>query len=368
VSDGYHVWSERYDREMEDVFEVQDEISRSIAEALKVRLAPAEEASLSARGTEDVEAYNDYLKGRYYFNRREAPDAVAQFERALARDPRYTEAYTGLADSYCIYGFYGGIPTLEAFGKARAAARKAFDLQPDSAEVHVSLALVEHYFGWDLDREEAELRQAIRLAPRSAAPYSWLGLCLAFRPGREDEALPMTRRATEIEPLSANAQTNVGWTFYARRRFEEAVGEFRRALHIDPNAPYPLWAIAFTFLTMGRGAEAVPFLEQAAEITRRKQSHYLALLGGAYAAAGQRPRALELIEELAERPAREYVAPFHLAFLHIPLGSADEAIACLEKACGERNALAWWIRECPFYDPIRSHPRFPALLGKIVPA
>ena len=119
VADGYHLWSERYDREMDDVFEVQDEISRSIAEALKVRLLPAEEAGLSSRGTDNVEAYNDYLKGRYYFNRREPPEAITEFERALARDPRYTDAYTGLADSYCIYGFYGGIPTLDAFAKAR---------------------------------------------------------------------------------------------------------------------------------------------------------------------------------------------------------------------------------------------------------
>ena len=367
VADGYHLWSERYDREMEDVFEVQDEISRSIADALKVRLLPAEEAGLSSRGTEDVEAYNDYLKGRYYFNRREAPEAVAEFERALARDPRYTDAYTGLADSYCIWGFYGGIPTLDAFAKARAAAEKAHELDPELADVRVSLALIDHYFGWDLAREEAELRHAIRLAPRSAAAYSWLGLSLAFRPSHE-EALPMARRAAELEPLSANAQTNVGWTFYARRRFEEAVQEFRRALHIDPNAPYPLWAIAFAYMTMGRAKEAVAPLEKALEVTRRRQSHYVGLLGGAYAAAGRRSEALGLLEELNARASREYIPPIHLAFVQIPLGNADEAISCLESACADRNGLAWWPRSCPFYDPLRSHPRFPALLEKIVPA
>ncbi len=367
VADGYHLWSERYDREMEDVFEVQDEISRSIAGALKVRLMPAEEAGLSSRGTDDVEAYNDYLKGRYYFNRREAPEAVAEFERALARDPRYTDAYTGLADSYCIWGFYGGIPTLDAFAKARAAAEKAHELDPELADVRVSLALIEHYFGWDLAREEAELKHAIRLAPRSAAAYSWLGLSLAFRPSHE-EALTMARRAAELEPLSANAQTNVAWAFYARRRFEEAVQEFRRALHIDPNAPYPLWAIAFAYLTMGRAKEAVAPLEKALEVTRRRQSHYVGLLGGAYAAAGRRPEALELLEELNARSSREYIPPFHLAFVQIPLGNADEAISCLERACADRNGLAWWPRSCPFYDPLRSHPRFQALLEKIVPA
>jgi len=290
-----------------------------------------------------------------------------EFERALARDPRYTPAYTGLADSYCIYGFYGGIPTLDAFARARAAAEKALELEPDSADVHVSLALVEHYFGWDLAREEAQLKLAIRLAPRSAAAYSWLGLCLAFQPRAGDEALTMATRATQLEPLSANAQTNVGWCYFGSRRFDEAVREFRRALHVDPNAPYPLWAIGLTYLTQGQAEKAVEPLEKVVEITKRAQSHYLALLGGSYAAAGQRPKALALLDELTRRSASEYINPFHLAFLHIPMGNLDEAVSCIEKGCADRNALVWWVRECAFYDPIRSHPRFPALLEKIVP-
>ena len=367
VADGYHLWSERYDREMEDVFDVQDEISRSIAEALKVRFLPAEAAGLSSRGTDNVEAYNDYLKGRYHFNRREAPEAIAEFERALARDPRYTDAYTGLADSYCIYGFYGGIPTREAFAKARAAAEKARELSPRSSDTHVSLALVEHYFGWNLDREEEELRRAIELAPRSPAPHSWLGLCMAFH-GRPAQAVEVARRATDLEPLSANAQANVAWAFYAMRRFEESVQEFRRALHIDPRAPYPLWGISLPYQALGRHGEAVESLEKAVEVTKRRQPFYLALLGGAYGASGDRAKALAQLEELSERSRTEYIAPFHLSFLHLGLGNADEAVSCLERACEERNALAWWVATCPLYDSIRGHPRFPELLAKIVSA
>ena len=367
VADGYHLWSERYDREMEDVFAMQDEIARAIAGMLKIRLLPAEEANLSTRGTESVEAYNDFLKGRYHFNRREPTEAIAEFERALARDPGYVDAYTGLADAYCIYGFYGGIPTLDAFARARAAARKARELQPESAEVHVSLALVEHYFGWDLEREEADLREAIRLAPGSAAAYSWLGLCLGLV-RRNEEAVALARRATELEPFSANAQTNVGWTFYAARRFEEAVQEFRRALHIDPDAPYPLWAITLSYMALGKNAEAVASLEKVAAITNRKQSHYLGLLGGAYATSGNREKALAVQRELEDLASREYVAPFHLAYLHIPMGNLEEAMSCLEKACADRNALTWWLRDAPFYDPIRSHPRYASLVEKIVPA
>ena len=178
----------------------------------------------------------------------------------------------------------------------------------------------------------------------------------------------MARRATELEPLSANAQTNVGWTFYSRRRFEEAVQEFRRALHIDPNAPYPLWAIALSYMAVDQPEKAVASLEKVVGITKRKQSHYLGLLGGAYAAAGRREQALAVQRELEERASREYVAPFHLAYLQIPMDNLDEAMNLLEKACADRNALTWWLREAPFYDPIRSHPRFAALVEKLIPA
>jgi eukaryotic-like serine/threonine-protein kinase len=366
VSDGYHLWSERYDREMENVFALQDEIARAIAETLKVRLLPAEETRLSVRGTEDVEAYNDYLKGRYFFNRRDAPEAIVEFERALSRDPGYTAAYTGLADSYCIFGFYGGIETREAFARARAAAERAHELEPESPDVHVSLGLVEHYYGWDLGRTEKHLRRAIDLAPRSAVGYTWLALRLCWE-DRPAESLELARRAVDLEPLSANVQTNVGWAYVGNRQFEEAAREFRRALHIDPLAPYPLWALGVAYRLMGRHAEAVASLEKAVEVTVKRQSFYLGMLGAAYAAAGLRKRALEVLEELKGRAGREYVAPHHLAFIHIPLGDADSAFACLTRACEERNNLMWWMRRCPIFDPLREDPRFPKLLEKVVP-
>jgi serine/threonine-protein kinase len=367
VSDGYHLWSEKFDREIEDVFDVQDEIARAIAGTLKVRLLPAEEERLTERGTGNIEAYNDFLKGRYHFNRREPREAVAEFEKALAIDPAYAEAHTGLADAYCIYGFYGGIPTLEAFARARASAEKAKQLDPESAEAHVSLALVEHYYGWDFARLERELRRAIDLAPRSAAGYSWLALNIAFQ-NRYAEALELARRATELEPHSANAQANVAWCHFAARRLPEAADEFRRALSIDPNAPYPLWAHGLTSQILGRHEESIAYMEKAAEVTGRQQTYYLALLAGAYAAAGRRSEALSMLEDLELRSRRQYIAPYHLAFVHLPLGRIDEAIDCLERGAEERNALGWWFRDCAVFDPLRSHPRYPKLLEKIVPA
>ncbi|MFY9551322.1 MAG: protein kinase [Thermoanaerobaculia bacterium] len=367
VANGYHLWSERYDREMEDIFAIQDEIAGAIAATLRVRLLPADgETRPGARSTDDVEAYDDYLKGRYFFNRRQPPEAIAEFERAIARDPRYTAAYTGLADSYCIFGFYGGIATLDAFARSRAAVEKAVELDADSADVRVSRALVEHYFGWDLEREEAELRRAIALAPESAAPRSWLSILVSFR-GRPEEGLGHARDAAALEPLAANIQTNVGWALFAARRFEECIPEFRRALHMDPDAPYPLWASSLAYQKVGAHDKAVEVLEHAVRVTGRRQSHYIALLGGAYAAAGRRSDALLIRDELEVRARTEYVPPFHLVFLHMPLGDFDAAFDCLERAREERNCLVWWIGESPVYDPLRGDPRFAGVLSRIVP-
>jgi serine/threonine-protein kinase len=367
VADGYHLWSERYDREMHDVFEIQDEIALAIAGTLKVRLLAGEEGAIVSRGTEDFEAYNHYLKGKYFFNRRVPRQAIAEFERAIARDPAYAPAHTGLADSYCIFGFYGGIPTLDAFGNARAAATKARELDPDSPETHLSLGLVEHYYGWDFEKEEREFRRAIELAPRSAASYSWLGLMVAFM-DRTEEALEMARRATQLEPLSPNAQTNVAWCFFAQRQYEEAAREAGRALTLDPEALYPLWMSGLTLQMLGRFSESVATFEKAVRLTDREQTYYLALLGGGYAAAGRRADAERILGELHERSAREYISPYHLAFLHMPLGDHDAAVAALDRGCEERNALAWWPKTSPVFDPLRDHPGFANVLRKIVPA
>jgi len=367
VADGYHLWSERYDREMQDVFEIQDEIALAIAGTLKVRLLAGEEGAIVSRGTEDFEAYNHYLKGKYFFNRRVPRQAISEFEKAIARDRAYVPAHTGLADSYCIFGFYGGIPTLDAFANARAAANAAKELDPDSPETHLSQGLVEHYYGWDFEKEEREFRRAIELAPRSGAAYSWLGLLLAFQE-RTGEALELTRRATQLEPLSPNVQTNVAWCFFADRDFAGAEREVRRALALDPDALYPLWMSGLTFQMLGNHADSVAAFEKAVRLTGREQTYYLALLAGGYAAAGRREDARRIADELSERSSREYIAPYHLSFLHLASGNHDQAIAALERGCEERNALGWWAKTSPFFDPLRSDPRFGNVLAKIVPA
>jgi tetratricopeptide (TPR) repeat protein len=331
AEDGYDLWSEHFDGDMSDVFKVQDEIARAIAGALKVRLLPDEEAAIATPGTRDIEAYNRFLKGRFFFGQRSARKAIEQFEAAIAADPRYAAAYTGLADSYCIYGFYGGTPTREAFTRARAAALEAERLEPDSADVLVSLGLIEHYYGWDEAKEIRLLERAIDLAPGSAAAYSWLGLLHGLH-GRCEEGLWRARQATRLEPLSANAQTNVGLPLYQVGRYEEALVEFRKATSIDPNALYPLWALGMCYQSMGAAAEAVETVERSVALTRRELTWPVALLGGAYAAAGRESDARAILRELDTWSGREYVPPFHVSWVHVALGDRDAALDCLERA------------------------------------
>ncbi len=367
VATGYHVWSERYDREMMDVFEVQDEISRAIAGALKLRLAPAQEESLVEPGTRDVEAYNRYLKGRYFFNQRASKKAIAEFEAAIARDPSFAEAYTGLADSYGIFGFYGGIPTLEAFAKARAAATRAQELEPESAEGHLALGILDHYYGWDLEREERHLRRSIELAPRKAAGCSWLAILLAAT-DRTDEALELGRRGVELEPLSANAQVNATWPYFFTRQLDEAVKGFRRAVHVDPAAIYALWSLGLACRLSGLHDEGIAALEKLVALTGREMPWALALYAGSLGAAGRTGEARKVIAELENSPKLGYVPPLHLAFARIALGEKEATLELLARALEERNALFWaWTRTSPVFDSIKAEPRFQDLLTRIRP-
>ena len=368
VSNGYHVWSERYDREMQDVFAVQDEISRAIAGALKLRLLPAQQESLVAPGTRDVEAYNRYLKGRYFFNQRASKKAIAEFEAAIAGDPLFAAAYTGLADSYGTFGFYGGISTLEASSKARTALARAQELEPDSADVHVALGIFDHYYGWDMEREEKHFRRAIELAPKSAAGYSWLACQLSAIP-RTEESLELGRRAVELEPLSANEHVNAAWPLYFAGRYDEAIRGFRKAVHVDPGAVYALWALGMACSSGGLHEEGIATLEKLVALTDREMPWALALLGSACAAAGRVEEARALLGELESQSKTDYVPPLHVAFIQAPLGRAEETLALLERALEERNALLWvWPRLSPVFENLRSHPRFQAILAGIRPA
>ncbi|HEY1250094.1 MAG TPA: protein kinase [Thermoanaerobaculia bacterium] len=364
VATGYHLWSERFDRELEDVFAVQDEIARSIAETLAPKLTGGRTAALPERPTKNVEAYDLYLKGRHFWKQRKMRQAIEAFEQAAEKDPEYAAAYTMLADSYAIWGFYGGITTWEAYARARAAAERAKELTPDSADVHISLGVLEHYYGWDTAREEREMKLAIERNPRLGDAYFWLALCVGVA-GRFDDALAAGREAVALEPHSANAHAALAWAYAGVRRFAEAATELRKAVALDPDAAFPLWSLGLTLHHLGQVEEAVAILERAVTVTQREHCFEIALWGSALAAAGRAQEARAILDELLERSRRSYVPRLDLALLHCALGEKEEALAALEKAYEDRNALLWYRLHMPNFDPLRGEPRWRALAGKL---
>jgi serine/threonine protein kinase/tetratricopeptide (TPR) repeat protein len=364
VTGGYHLWSERYDREMADVFAVQDEIARAIASTLKVRLLVGAGVPLVAPQTRNVAAYDHFLKGRYFWSRRRTDLAAREFERAIDLDPDYAAAYTGLADTYAVWGFYGGIPTWEAFGRARAAIERTDELEPDSAAVHLSLGILEHYYGWNVAREERELKLARERDPKGSEPWFWLAICLSVI-DRFDDALDAARHVISAEPHSANARASLGWVYAGSRRWKEAVAEFEKAAALDRDAAFPLWSLGVGQGAMGDFEGSVETLERAVEVTEREHSYEIALLVEALASAKKTDRALALFEELRERARRTYVPPFDLALAATALGRTEDALAWLERAYDERNAMLWFRLHLPTFDPLAGEPRFRALADRL---
>jgi serine/threonine protein kinase/tetratricopeptide (TPR) repeat protein len=364
VATGYHLWSERYDRELEDVFAVQDEIARSIAETLEPRLTGGRAAPLPERPTRDVEAYDLYLKGRHFWKLRRMRTALEHFEAAVRRDPQYASAYTAIADSYCIWGFYGGISSWEAYARARAAAERAQELTPDSAEVHIAFGVIEHYYGWDTARLKRELHLAIERDPKLGDAYFWLALCLSVS-GRTEDALRAAEKGVALEPHAANPQTALAWSYAGARRYAKALPELQRAVELEPNAPFPLWSLGLSFLGLSRFDEAIETLERVVAVTQREHCFEIALLGCALAGAGRTAEARALLVELRERGRREYVPPFDLAVLHAALGEREAALAALEKSYDDRNGLLWYRIHMPMFDPLREEPRWRALAEKL---
>ncbi|MBS1785635.1 MAG: protein kinase [Acidobacteria bacterium] len=364
AADGCQIWSGRFDRALEDIFEVQDEIARAIVDALEVNLLQVGDGRIVPSATRDPEAYDLYLRGRAFYNQRHAIKAVECFEAAIARDPAYAEAHTGLADAYASLGYYGGMRTLEAYARAKAAAETALKLSPGSAEAHVSLGIVEHYYGWDFAKEERELEEALRLSPNLASAHYWMGLLFSLR-RMPDRALPYARRAADLDPLNPNAHCGVGMVTYVDGKVEETFPILDRARLVAPEALLPLNMLAQSCLSDGRPQDALIPLEQAVARQGNVGSLLLGFLGSLYAAVGKETQARAVLENLRAESRDHYVAPLHIAFVEAHLGEMDAAFESLTRAVDDRNALAWfYILFDPSMNLIRSDARYPALVRR----
>ena len=368
VESGYQVWSERWDRELADVFAVQDEIAQAIAATFKLRVASGGSAA-ETRKPQNIEAYDRYLKGRYLLTRRRAMEAIVELEAAIESDPLFGDPYTALSDAWAVLGFYGGVSTWEAWARARSWLDEAERLVPDAAGIPLSRAIIEHYYGWNSAREEAFCREAIDREPKSAEGWNWLALCcMAASPG---EALQHAARGIELEPYHPNVRTSSAWASIYAGDYETAERTVAKAIEIAPDAAFALWTHGITLRCLGQHDRAVAIFEQLVERSGRRLPFYVAQLGGAYAAAGERAKAEEIIQELhTRRESGKFVASLDLATPLACLGDFDAAAEALERAREERNALLWSRIYFPEHIPLRTHPRWIALaqrLGRAAP-
>jgi serine/threonine-protein kinase len=369
VRDGFRIWGERYDRQMADIFAVQEEIAREIVEHLRAELGgePGETAPPLVRSHTDVlEAYQLYLKGRFLCNSRRADGLRASiecFEEAVSLDPDYALAYAGLADAYSLLGWYRYLTADEAYERIQEATGKALELEACVPEACTSRAYAKFIYEWDFTGAETEFRHAIELNPRYPTVHHWYGEYLMAM-GRLQQANEALQRAHDLDPLSLTVTVGLGWSNYFLGEYEEAVERYEGVVAMDPDFVIVPWFLGPAYVQAGRYDDAVELYE---EWIGRIGEHpgLVALLAQAHALAGRKDAAREVYGRLEQRAKRAPIFPDYRALVHAALGEADEAFEWLEKALEERCWVLVFLRVDPAYQNLRSDPRFDALTERI---
>ena len=368
ADDGYHLWSESYDRELEDIFAIQEEIARAITEKLQVQLAGGDER-LVKQATADVEAYDYYLRGRYGLSMANSEEslrrAIRLFEQAVGRDSTYAAAYAGIADAYIELEDY--VEVDEVAPLARAAALRAVELDDTRAETHTALAHVYMHYDWDWISTERAYRRAVELGPESFEAHTGMAHFL-MAAGDHEAALAETRRAIELaregtlDPVAfeVDAATDLGHALFAARRYDEAMAEGRRALQLDAQDAAAQHLLALVYLGRGEYAEAIRRLER---MDRAGVGDAL-LLGYGYARAGRTAEARQILGEVEGRSGTEQVLLVKIALVHVGLGDLERAVDALEEAYRQRQTGVLHLRMNPLYDPLRPEARFRELMKK----
>lgn len=357
VDRGHQIWSRRYDRELEDVFAIQDEIAADIVEALRVELGDAE-APRIVRQTENQEAYLLYLRGRYHWVHRSKgalAKAMECFQEAIESDPDYALAHTGLADLYTTQGLYSYAPEDVAFARARASTERALAINDRLADAHRTLGYIRLLFDWEWDDALRVLERSVELDPTNATAHLWLGV-LMHALGRFQEAVAALARARALDPMDVFTNALTGFHLRMTGRHQEAVAESEKALDLDANSLPALYFLGDVYASVGRLHDAINVIARAADVSGRA-SFYLGFLGWAQATAGQRDDAEAILAELEARATDEYVAPLHLAIVVSALGDMDRAFELLDEARQKRNAFLAFPR-FSFFGAFRGDPRF----------
>src|SRR2546426_1891004 len=365
VGDGYHLWSERYDREMTDVFAIQDEISKAIANRLQVTLG-VEGTPLVTPATGNLDAYHLYLKGRYYLAQRGLglKKALECFDQALALDPQYALAYAGLADACTVLAQYGLAPPNVLRPRARAAVQKALDLAPDLAEVHCASGALGFICDWDWPRAARDLRRAVELNPRYVAARQWLSYYLVFIGGRLEEGVGHAQRAVELDPLAPLLVMQLGMTLMGAGRYEEAAAPLKRAADLAPTMFLPTIHLGLVFNHLGRSDEAIAPLEVAVT-TSGRHPWTLAALAVCYSSLGRVGDVEAIRDELVARARREHVQSSVLAIVAASLGRMDDTFELLERAGDEHDGILVYSKRDPFLKLLQADPRMEHIYRRI---
>ena len=366
TDDGSLVWSQRYDRRLDDVFAIQDEIARTIVNTLRATSFRDSRDQPISRGTENVLAYGLYLRGRYAWNKRSQDgviEAIQYFEQAIQADPGYALAYTGLADAYALHIDYRNVAVHEGFERAKGYARKALELDESLAEAHASLAWSLFIYDWDWEAAAAQFRRAIQLDPQYATAHQWYGFLLASQ-GRFDEALIEAHSAQEGDPASVSIRRSLGYTYFYARRFEQAKYHLSRAIAMNPDAEESYRVLGLIHTFAGDHAEAERVLREALVLPGAATYTHVTL-SLALARAGDTSYAEQTLKELEQKRIDDYVSPVELATLEVALGHNDSALDWMEEAYRERRGWLAYLNVHPVVDPLRNEPRFSELVERM---
>ncbi len=360
-----HMWAKSFERDSKDVLTLEDELASAIAKEIDVQLTPSEQERLGRTTAVNPEAHDAYLKGRYFFSRpsdENLTKAIDNFNEAIRLDPNFAPAYSGLSDAYLWVGVNEGImSSAQAAPKVEAAAKKALQLDDGLAEAHASLALYIADYEFDWAGAEREFRRAIELDPNYSYAHDQFGLMLGDL-GRFDEGLHEGRIAQKLDPLAVIVPLDIVFTLTWQKNYDGAQAELKRALELDPDFYMTHWIIGWSDLEQQKFADAIPELQKAGAV---QVLYSIGWLGYAYAAAGDSAKAAATLDDLDRRAARGFVPPFDYALVYLGMGDRNRAIDFLERAVEARSQWLIWLKMDRVYDPLRSEPRFKALMKKL---
>jgi serine/threonine-protein kinase len=364
VEDGYHLWSERFDGELKDIFDIQDEISLALVEKLKPKLLRGVEARLVKRHTDSLEAYNLYLKGLYFWNKRTGEGmkkGMEYFKQAIENDPTYALAYVGLADCYSALGFWGFLPAKDAFPKAKALSSKSLEMDDTLAEAYASLGLINTCYDWDWPSVERRYSKAFELNPGYAHAHYTYALYLAAIE-RFTEAFKEIQIAIQLDPLSLSINSGFGCILYFQRQYDQAIEQLQKTLEMDPDFGFGHFFIGRAYAMTGKYVEAIAAFQKG---SNAGLSYAIGYLGYVYAILGEKDKVEELLHELEGLSKKRYVSPLARVMIYIGLAEYDKAFELLERSYEDREAPFLFSKVYPEFDSIRPDPRFKALLKKM---